>query len=33
MLEASHLSKDLIEETFKNSAELFCLIEPEDDQD
>ena len=33
LLEASHLGVDLIEETFKNSTELFCLIEPEDDKD
>ncbi len=33
MLESSHLSTDLIEETFKNSAELYCMVEPEDDQE
>ncbi len=31
MLEANHLKIDLIEETFKNSAELYCLVEPEDE--
>jgi hypothetical protein len=33
MVEASQLNLDLIEETFKNSVELYCLVEPEDDQD
>lgn len=33
MLEANHLNADLIEETFSHSVELYCLVEPEDDQD
>lgn len=33
LLEASHVNVDLIEETFKNSSELYCLIAPEDDEE
>jgi hypothetical protein len=32
MLESGHYNLDIIEETFKNSHELICMIEPEDDK-
>jgi len=33
MLEFGNQNVDLIVEAFSRSKELFCLIEPEDDQD
>lgn len=33
LLEASHVNVDLIEESFANSVELYCLIAPEDDEE
>lgn len=32
MIESAHYNVDLIEETFKNSRELICVVEPNDEK-
>ncbi len=33
MMESAHYNVDLIEETFKNSRELICAVEPNDEKE